>query len=134
MAKNNVDEQLSSNDFRLSLVRLVGPALIALITLGQLGGANRFDVKGPTWLDPASLSTLVACGFVFALYYGNIGYASTQLRNRLSLAEDKPKRVKGTDPVPSDVSRRVWCALFQYIIGFALLLATVGFFLGFLWT
>jgi len=134
MAANTVDDQLSSNDFRLSLVRLVGPALVALITLGQLGAVNRFNVKGPAWLDPASLSAVVASGLFFAFYYGNTTYVSAQLRSRLSLPENDSNRITGTQSVSGKVLRRVRWARFQYFVGFALLIGAVGLFVAFLWT
>ncbi len=126
---NNAEQQLRQNDFRLSLVRLVGPALTVLVTLGQLGVGNRFNAKGPGWLDPASLSALVASGFFFALYYGNISYVSAQLNSRMVSRALTP-----ADSVPSDVDARIGWALFEYIAGFIFLLGAVGFFLGFLWT
>src|SRR5580658_10245846 len=114
MARNTIDEQLRLNDYRVSLVRLVGPSLVALITLGQLGSGNRFNAKGPAWLDPASLSAVVACGLFFALYYGNITYVSAQLHNRLSAADTT---VKATDSVPNDVYKKVKWAFSQYFVG-----------------
>ena len=133
---NNVNDQLRLNDYRLSLVRLVGPALVALVTLGQFGAGNRFKTIGPPWLDPASLSALVASGFFFALYYGNITYVSTHLRKRLSAPENDPDKIKGADSLPADtkVPRKVGWAFFEYIMGFLLLFGAVGFFVAFLWT
>ena len=133
---NNVDDQLRLNDYRLSLVRLVGPALVALVTLGQLGASNRFNIKGPTWLDPASLSALVACGFFFALYYGNTTYVSAHLRKRLAVPEGDADRITGTESLPTNtkVPKKVRWAFFEYTIGFLLLFGAVGFFVAFLWT
>lgn len=132
MAANTVGEQLRLNDYRVSLVRLVGPSLVAFITLGQLGAGDRFKANGPAWLDPASLSAVVACGLFFALYYGNITYVSAQLRNRLS-AQDATK-VEATAAVPNDVNKTVKWAFGEYLVGFLLLFAAVGLFLSFLWT
>jgi hypothetical protein len=131
---NNVQDQLSQNDYRQSLVRLVGPALVALITLGQLATGNRFNPRGPAWLDPASLSAVVASAFFYALYYGNTSYVSAQLRNLLS-ATDSTKIV-GTAALPTanKVKRRTDWALAQYIAGYLFLFAAVGFFGAFLWT
>ncbi len=135
MAKNTVDQQLSQNDYRMSLVRLVGPALVALITLGQLGAGNRFNPRGPAWFDPASLSAVVASAFFFALYYGNTHWVSTYLRNRLTPA-DASKQIAGTAMLPTEdkVTRRTYWALAQYIAGYVFLVAAVGFFAAFLWT
>jgi hypothetical protein len=131
-----VNEQLRLNDYRQSLVRLVGPALTVLVTVGQLGTGNRFKAIGPPWLDPASLSALVASGFFFALYYGNTNWVSTHLRNRLS-ATDTTK-IAGTDTLPTEakanVKRRVEWAFGEYIAGFLFLFVAVGFFVAFLWT
>jgi hypothetical protein len=137
MARHKVNDQLSLNDYRLSLVRLVGPALVALVTLGQFGAGNRFRATGPTWLDPASLSALVASALFFAYYYGNTTYVSAHLRNGLAAPEKDSKHLLGDSDVPSDTaktSKKVAWGRFQFVMGWAFLVASVGLFLAFLWT
>jgi hypothetical protein len=122
-----VQQQINGNDYTLSLVRILGSAVVALITLAQLASDNRYVSGGPTWLDPASITSLIAGAVLLGLAYGNLSYASAQLRNRLTagtLAKDAD--------VPNDV--KLGQAQLELGFGVALMIASVGFFLGYLWT
>jgi hypothetical protein len=126
----DVRGQLAENDFRISLVRGLGLALTALISLGQLSTGNRFSSSGPTWLVPASLTTLIVTGATLGFFYFNTTYVSTLLRNRLSDGQVQP-----TDTAfPKEAIKPMAAARSQFIAGLAGMVVTVGFFVAFLWT
>jgi hypothetical protein len=127
---SDVRAQLAEDDFRISLVKGLGAALTALISLSQLSTGNRFSTSGPTWLDPASLTALMVTGATLGFFYANTTYVSTLLRNRLADGKLKP-----TDTAfPSEVLKPRVAARWQFIAGLAGMVITVGFFVSYLWT
>jgi hypothetical protein len=129
-APSDVRAQLAENDFRISLVKSLGAALTALITLSQLSSDNRFSGSGPTWLDPASLTALIVTGATLGFFYSNTTYVSTLLRNRL--ADGKLQLTDTT--FPQEVLKPRAAARWQFMAGLAGMLIAVGFFVSFLWT
>jgi hypothetical protein len=127
---SNVRGQLAENDFRISLVKGLGVAITALISLSQLSSDNRFSSSGPTWLDPASLTALIITGVTLGFFYSNTTYVSTLLRNRIA---DGNLQLTGTT-FPQEVLKPRIAARWQFIAGLAGMVMTVGFFVAFLWT
>jgi hypothetical protein len=129
-ATRDVRGQLAENDFRISLVKGLGLALTALISLSQLSAGNRFSRAGPTWLDPASLTTLIITGATLGFFYFNTTYVSILLRNRLTDGQLLPKDTT----FPQEAMKPMGAARRQFIAGLAGMVISVGFFVAFLWT
>ena len=121
-----VGEQIGTNSFRLLLLRALGAGTVALVGIAQLVPGNRLDAKGPGWLDPASITSLVVGGVFLGFAYGNISFATAQLEARVE------NGVLLTAALPGDIKMRA--ANTQFPIGLAMLAISVGFLLTYLWT